>query len=176
MKPDRLVTFAVTALFVALLGWRIARREPSSPLIDKPAPDFALPVMAGEGAAEGDRLRLSDFKGQVVVLDFFASWCIPCRISVPELSAAAQELAPRGVRFIGINGEPIRRELYASLWREWGFGYPIVQDAANQSLVAYGITSYPSVFVIDRTQKVRFAYNGAPSKALLLRKISSILE
>jgi peroxiredoxin len=169
----------LVALFVvAFLGFGLlfSQRRGNSPLLGQLAPDFALPVAAGEGASEGDQLRLSDLKGQVVVLDFFASWCWPCRQSVPELSAVAKQLAGRGVHFIGINGEAIQPAMYQALFQQWGFGYPIVQDAANQAHQAYGITGFPSVFVIDRTQKVRFAYDGAPSKALLLREISSILE
>jgi thiol-disulfide isomerase/thioredoxin len=165
-----------TVLIGVLFGWLMLQRFADSGLKGKPAPDFTLQVMAGEGADEGDRLRLSDLKGQVVVLDFFASWCGPCRMSTPELSALARKYEGKGVRFVGVNGEALPAQAYRALERAWGFRYPLVSDSQNAAHIAYGVQAFPSMFVIDRTQVVRYAVAGVPTRARLEREISSLLD
>lgn len=153
-----------------------AQRSRESPLIDAPAPDFSLFVAAGEGAAEGDRVRLSDLRGQVVVLDFWASWCAPCRVSVPEMSELSRALADKGVRVLGINAEHLPDSAYGTLWKQWGFAYPVLRDPDGQVHQDYGVEVFPSVFIIDRKQRVRFAHIGAPSRAELEQEIASLLK
>jgi thiol-disulfide isomerase/thioredoxin len=176
VNPKWRDSLGMILIAVALLGYLFVRRSRESPLINAPAPDFALYLAAGEGAQEGDRLRLSDLRGEVVVLDFWASWCAPCRASVPEMSALARAMADRGVRVIGINAEHLPDSALVSLWKQWGFGYPVLRDANGQVHQDYGVEVYPSVFVLDRQQRVRFAHVGAPSKAELEEEIASLLQ
>ncbi len=168
---------ALTLLvFGGLLVWMFSGRFAHSPLMDEPAPDFVLPVVLGEGASEGDRLRLSDLKGQVVVLDFWASWCGPCREIVPDLSALAEKFADRDVRFIGINSEAIAPPTYEAIGAAWGFKYPILKDGQARAHLAYKINAFPSLFVLDRQGIVRYAVAGVPTRARIEREITSLLE
>ncbi len=139
------------------------------------APDFTLPVVMGEGAGK-DRLRLSDLHGQVVVLDFWASWCGPCRASVPMLSSLQRELGGKGLRIVGVNGEQGEPSAYAFLERSWGFSYPSVQDPAHAAQAAYDVQGYPTVVVIDRTGTVDKVYPGAPTEAGLRARIENLLD
>jgi thiol-disulfide isomerase/thioredoxin len=171
------VESAVTVLIAAaLFAWMFVRENRESPLIDAPAPDFRLPVAAGEGAQEGDWVRLSDLKGSVVVLDFWASWCAPCRAGVPEMSALARRLAPRGVHVLGINAEHLADGAYQALYRHWGFAYPVLRDPTGEAHSHYDIDVFPTLIVIDQRQKVRFAHAGAPAAGQLEQEIISLLE
>ncbi len=146
-----------------------------SPLEGELAPDFTLPIVMGEHP-DGERLRLSDLQGSVVVLDFWASWCGPCRRSVPMLTRVQKKYPIEKVRFIGINSESLDPRLFPLLERNWGFGYTTVHDVASEAQVAYGVNAFPTIMVVDPTGRVRTVYAGTPSEALLVSKIDSLLE
>ncbi|HEX2678727.1 MAG TPA: TlpA disulfide reductase family protein, partial [Polyangiales bacterium] len=155
MSKDRLIlAFVAFALIVGLFF----RVRLSSDLVGKPAPDFTLPIAYQPDVAPDAtpaRMRLADLRGQVVLLDFWASWCTPCRVSIPELSEVAKKYRSRGVEVLGINSEPIepaRVQLAAQAWR---FGYPALADGALEAAAAYQVSAYPTIFVIDRTGIVR---------------------
>jgi cytochrome c biogenesis protein CcmG/thiol:disulfide interchange protein DsbE len=126
---------------------------PGSQLLHKPAPDFALPVVAN--GDPGARLRLSDLAGQVVVLDFWASWCEPCAVQAPILERFARSHAGEVV-VVGINldDEPGTVQQYA---RQKSLSYPIVSDDDGEARSAYGANNLPSLVVVDaRGNVVRY--------------------
>ncbi len=175
MTRRRLVLGAIAGS--VLLAWGLALFRPmlsGSPLLGQPAPDFTLPVAMGEGAKNADRVRLSDLRGQVVVLDFWASWCGPCRASVPVLSRVAEHYAGRGAQVFGINSEPIGPGLFAFLETSWGFRYPTLADGAVEAASAYGVHAYPTLVIIDPAGIVRFVHQGAKSESALRSEIDSI--
>ena len=178
-QPSRRRVVLVTVTALALVAWLAALLRPllaGSPLVGGPAPDFTLPITMGEGAQTKDRLRLSDLRGEVVVLYFCASWCGPCRESVPTLSRVAKHYQGRGARVLGINSEALGPGLLALLERSWGFAYASLSDGALEAAAAYDVHAYPTLFVIDRDGIVRFVHHGSESEPELRSEIDSLIK
>ncbi|MBI5444660.1 MAG: TlpA family protein disulfide reductase [Deltaproteobacteria bacterium] len=128
-----------------------SRKQPTAAPIA--APDFTLTSI------DGGTIRLSDYRGKVVLLDFWATWCPPCRAAIPHVVELQQALGPQGFAVIGMNLDENGEELVAFLQRN-PVNYPIVRtdDAAKS---AYGgVNAIPHVFLIDRKGMIREQYTG----------------
>ena len=121
-----------------------ARIEPEAPY---PAPAFALPTLAG------DTLRLADLEGQVVVLNFWATWCAPCRAEIPDLNHLHTELAPEGLTVVGVALEE-SREVVAPFAASFGIAYPVALDDGALAADLGGVWGLPTTFVLDRQGRV----------------------
>jgi cytochrome c biogenesis protein CcmG/thiol:disulfide interchange protein DsbE len=143
------------------------------------APDFTLPVLRhGDlpaADAPRDAVALSAYRGTVVVLNFWASWCIPCREEHPVLIAVAREYAGRGVQFLGTsyNDAPSN----ATRWIETmgGQPYPALLDAGSRTAIDYGLYGVPETFFIGRDGRVAYKHVGPVTAELLRQKIDSLL-
>ncbi|MBM4194465.1 MAG: redoxin domain-containing protein [Gemmatimonadetes bacterium] len=166
---------------ILLLAWGLTRdpREIVSPLPGRPAPDFALTVFApGEPPLArplGDTLALARLRGSVVVLNFWASWCLACRDEHRDLSAAAMAYAGQPVQFVGVLYNDI--ESAGSDWiREMGGQvYPSVTDPGARTAIAFGLYGVPETFVIDQSGRVAYKHTGPIPEALIRRKVDSLL-
>ncbi len=163
MKADP--KFVIPFVLVALLGlattvrWERVGCGPSGD--EGPAPEFVEVVRAGEG--RGDRVALSRLRGRVVVLDFWAHWCGPCRESTPILNQIRANLADEPVSFFGVNVEeelaPRRVVLeHARL----GAAFPTFHDQDKSMVTAYEANRLPTLVVIDREGIIRFKDSGVP--------------
>ena len=173
------VTVAIPVIGLLAYGLTQDPKEIPSPLPGKPAPDFALSVFSPGKAATalpvGDTVRLSQYRGQVVVLNFWASWCLECRVEHQTLSAVASAYAPRGAHFFGV--------LYADLpanglrWIEemGGQVYPALADPHTRTSIDYGLYGVPETFFIARDGRVAVKYVGPISAARLTRTLDSLL-
>lgn len=111
--------------------------------LDEPAPDFELELF------DGGTVRLSDLKGKVVVLNFWASWCPPCRKEMPAFERTWQEYRDRGVVFVGVAVQDDEADSRAFA-QEAGVTYPIGMDWNGRIFQSYRPTSMPTTFLIDR--------------------------
>ena len=109
----------------------------------RPAPDFVLTSF------DGQRIQLSDYRGRIVVLNFWATWCPPCRVEAPVLQRAAERLESVGVTLLGIDVWDDEAAAIEFL-NELGVTYPNAEDATRLIPVEYGVTGLPETFVIDR--------------------------
>jgi cytochrome c biogenesis protein CcmG, thiol:disulfide interchange protein DsbE len=166
VKASTWTSVLVFAMFVGLMYLRLSDQGPWA---GKPAPGFALPVVSGEG--QGDRVRLSDLKGQLVVLDFWASWCEPCRQSIPILNQVAEELAKEGVHVYGINSEAFAANVVDRVAQRWGIKYPVLHDATAEVMQVYDVSALPTLYLIDREGVVRKSHAGAPSAQRLIEEV-----
>jgi thiol-disulfide isomerase/thioredoxin len=129
-KPRRWIHWLVTAMvFVAAYAWMT--RGNASPLMGEPAPDLTLAVAAGAEPGGPTKVTLSDMGGQVVVLDFWASWCGACRRATPILNDLNQEFAEQGVAFYAVNVEPIDRQRLQAAHAAFGTQFPTLHDRAG---------------------------------------------
>jgi DsbE subfamily thiol:disulfide oxidoreductase len=160
------------------LGWAYATRPQSgaaapavaSTRVGAPAPEIALPMLSGETRT------LADLRGQVVILNFWATWCGPCRAEMPALAEIQTQYASRGVIVIGVN----QREDAGSIRRyldSIGVDFPIALDPTGESNRQYRVLGLPTTYLIDRQGLIRDAVFGGPmARALIESKLAPLLE
>ncbi len=142
---------AVVALLFALLTWHLLTKEEARSLAgaaaagESPqAPDFELPLLDGNGT-----LRLSSLEGKAVVINFWASWCEPCKEEAPRLEAAWQQWRDRGVVVIGVDAQDFRSDARRFVKR-YGVTYPIVHDGRGATLGRFGVTGFPETWFVGK--------------------------
>src|SRR5690606_474808 len=165
-----LIALLVTAPLVAVFlhGMRSDPRFVPPAIPGQPAPDFALvrmPMNADE--TQSDTVRLSDFRGKVVVLNFWASWCGPCRIEHPELVATARAYRDRDVVVLGILYNDQQNAARAWLREMGGEEYPTLLDPGTRTAIDYGLTGVPETVIVDRNGTVAFKRIGIVDREML---------
>jgi peroxiredoxin len=127
-----------------------------SPLVGKPAPEFELALL------DGKRFRLSEARGRVIVLDFWATWCGPCIQAMPQVDAAVRDFADQGVQLIAVNLEETPKQITAMLERH-KLEMTVALDRDGAVGGKYGATAIPQTVIIDRDGKVaRLFVGGGP--------------
>ena len=140
-----------------------------SPLLGQPAPSIALPYLE-----RGGQLSLSDLRGDVVVLNFWASWCTACREEHDDLILAAQRFGGQGVTFLGIVYQD-RPESAIGMLDEMGRGYDNLVDPGSRAAIDFGVFGVPETFFIDRDGTVVAKVVGRSDLPLLTETIETIL-
>ncbi|WP_246232700.1 TlpA disulfide reductase family protein [Nakamurella aerolata] len=131
-----------------------------------PAGDrLPLPEIAGPSVLEPNKtISVADFPGKVVVLNFWASWCSPCRGEAKALEVASALMKDRGAQFIGINVAERNSDSGADFMRSFGVTYPSISDPGQRVMLAirnYPATALPSTIVLDRSHRVAHIWLGA---------------
>jgi cytochrome c biogenesis protein CcmG, thiol:disulfide interchange protein DsbE len=170
--PAVLVLLASALFGFLVLPYLSSGAAPKSPLVGQAAPDFSLPVFHGGGEA-ASRIKLSALRGNVVVLDFWASWCRPCAVQANILS----EMVPRqaeNVVFVGVNtaDNPERAREFAARQK---LPYAAVLDTDGVAEV-YGANSLPTLVVIDPSGRVVSAASRVMSESEVERAIAQAAE
>ncbi len=144
---------------IVVFGLALSRRNETQPT-SGPAPDFSLTTFNGE------QFRLSDQRGKVVVINFWASWCIPCRTEAPALQATWEHYKEKGVLFVGVDYADTDDNALAFI-KEFGITYPNGPDIGIKIFTAYRVQGVPETFVIDQHGNVaQFLYAGVNEKQL----------
>jgi cytochrome c biogenesis protein CcmG/thiol:disulfide interchange protein DsbE len=185
MTQRKIIGFAVAvpvALIVALLIWADVQNEgnPGGFAVNttlgeqdvsaQPGADFELTKLDGDGT-----LRLSDLRGKVVLVDFWSSWCPPCRQESPGLEAAYQDFRDEGVEFVGVAIWDVDSE--TRKFRDaFGLQYPIVVDSKGSAAVEWGVVGLPEKFFVDREGRVVKKYSGPMTRDRLGLELRKILD
>ena len=157
---------ALAILAAMMLGSSFARATESG----EPAPAFTLPT------AKGDAVALDKLRGKVVYVDFWASWCGPCRRSFPWMTEMQQKYGPRGFTVVAINVDKKRADAERFLAQNPA-GFTVVYDEAGATPSAYAVKGMPSSYLVDVRGNVTFVERGFldEHKAELEQRIAALV-
>lgn len=143
----------LAALLLILLALPLGAAELKA-LPAKPAPALNLPAL------DGGRLGLEQLRGKVVLVNFWAVWCPPCRKEMPSMARLADKMAGRPFALVGVNVGESPEDIRAFL-KQVPVNFPIVLDAEGQSLKAWQVFAFPTSYVLDRKGRLRLGLFGS---------------
>jgi peroxiredoxin len=151
LDPSRRQALALGAAGAALaLGLPAAQANIA---LATPAPDFTLKSL------DGPNLRLQEQRGKVVLLNFWATWCGPCREEMPQLNKLYEKYRPSGFTLLGVNVDEDSRNA-AGIAGQMGVKFPVLLDGDKRVAKLYDLSAMPSTVLIDRDGRVRFLHRG----------------
>ncbi len=174
----RALTFAALLFlvlgFVGLLGLGLMDRSPvtgrsGATRVGKPAPDFVLPLFSG------GEFKLSAYRGQPLVINFWASWCPPCVEEAPALERVWQSYRDQGIVVLGVNMQDAEGDARAFL-AQFNITYPNGPDTTGSVTVDYGVIGLPVTFFVDRQGVVQRRWVGAISESQLTTWAEALLS
>ena len=140
---------ALLAIFTLALGLSTSYAGTA----DAPAPDFTL------ASNQGKNIKLSELSGQVVMINFWASWCGPCRQEMPLLDAMYKKYSPLGFTILGVNVEEDSKP-GKKLIRDLKVTFPILYDTSNKVSKMYNVLAMPTTVIVDRNGRIRYIHQG----------------
>ena len=149
------LALACLAGLLALLIWKLAH-QPHAP--KGTAPNFTLPRLDSTGD-----LRLASLRGKAVVLNFWASWCVPCKGEAALFETAWRRWRDRGVVVVGVDSQDFSGDA-RRFARHFRITYPLVHDGPGKTKDSYGVTGFPETFFVDRRGRLVGHIPGALAK------------
>jgi cytochrome c biogenesis protein CcmG/thiol:disulfide interchange protein DsbE len=178
--------FAIPILALLAFGTTRDPKKIDSPLPGHAAPGFKLavfsyptdapPAMKAAGFAMKDSVQLDSLKGKVVVLNFWASWCLACRDEHAQLSAAAMALRGEDVRFYGVLYQDVPQNGRDWIQEMGGQSYEGLYDPKTRTAIDYGLYGVPETFFIGRDGRVRYKHVGPVSMKTVLDTVRVMLQ
>ncbi len=133
------------------------------------APDFTLPT------SDGKNLKLSDLKGKVVIIDFWATWCGPCRRGIPDLIDLKKKYGSKGFEIVGVSLDTDTKNEVVPFIKDQGMNYPVVYGNSIVAQAYGGVRAIPTSFVIDKQGKIVASYEGLMPKSTYENHIKKLL-
>ena len=171
------ITAVATVLsLMGLLAWTVVDEDSGMGLVaavergeTPPAPPLELPVLDGR-----ETISLASYRGKAVVLNFWASWCEPCKKEAPMLQEAWERHRHRGLVVLGVDAQDFKKDARRFVAR-YGLTYPIVHDGRGSTLGRYGLTGFPETWWIDRRGRLVAYSRGEFTQEELDRNIERAL-
>lgn len=169
------ITLRNAVAFTALIAAVYLSAVPQGPHTDdlsnspRPAADFSLPDLSGRP------VRLSEYKGQVVLVDFWATWCLPCLEELPELKALYGEHKDGGFVIVGISMDEAGQEALARFVREYQVPYPILHAGLDE-VEGFPVRGLPTAYLVDRRGFIIKKYFGFKDPEELERDVAAALK
>jgi thiol-disulfide isomerase/thioredoxin len=170
-NPFALVVVALVAAAMLYFGFHMARRS-APPAITKsgPAPDFTLQSL------DGNSMRLSDFRGKAVLLNFWATWCGPCKIEMPWFIELQKQYQAQGLQIVGVAMDDSSKEDIAKFAQEMGVNYPVLIGKEAVGDAYGGVPALPESFFIGRDGKIVDKIIGLKGKSEIEDSIKKALN
>jgi cytochrome c biogenesis protein CcmG/thiol:disulfide interchange protein DsbE len=176
LSPLPLAAGLAVVAVVALLAYGVVSNEPSRSLDQKiaagqrpAAPAFELPRLEG-----GSQRSLADFRGKVVLMNVWASWCGPCRQESPLLQRWHERMVRGGGTVLGVDTLDVKGDALGFI-RKFNLTYPQLHDRDGDAIRKFGVIAYPESFVIDRTGKVAATQRGPVDDAFMRKHVAPLL-
>jgi cytochrome c biogenesis protein CcmG, thiol:disulfide interchange protein DsbE len=170
----QIAAIGLVAGLLVLLIWKVAGgseseveglRSGKTP----PAPGFDLPRLSGDG-----KVSLDSYRGKAVVVNFWASWCQPCKAEAPLPEQAWRKYRGRGLVVVGVNSQDLSSDA-RRFAKQVGWTYPLVRDGAGDILGPYAVAAFPETFFVDRAGKLIARIDGEVSEDELRSNIERAL-
>jgi cytochrome c biogenesis protein CcmG, thiol:disulfide interchange protein DsbE len=174
MGARTFIVFMVVLAVLGLLGYGLLSKNEQALAVGDPAPDKELGTLDGTGTA-----RIADYRGEWVLVNFWASWCEPCRDEAPALERfqkSRQVAGNRGFTVLGINLDDTTEDARAFV-SEYGLTYPQLRDGDGRDRKdAYGMTGFPENFLINPDGKLALIRRGPVDDAFLRAQVKPLLQ
>jgi cytochrome c-type biogenesis protein len=173
-NPLALVVVAVVVAVMLYFGFHMARRsDTDAPSVlgkSTPAPDFTLESL------DGKNMKLSDFRGKAVLLNFWATWCGPCKIETPWLVELQQQYSDQGLQIVGVEAGNDDKADIAKFVKDMGLNYPVLIGKEEVTDAYGGVPALPESFFIGRDGKITGKIMGIDSKSVIEDEIKKALN
>jgi cytochrome c biogenesis protein CcmG/thiol:disulfide interchange protein DsbE len=178
LSPGSIVAALAVVVLLGLLTYGVIAKSPDHSIEAAlaagerpPAPTMELERLGSEGTGS-----LADYRGKkVVVLNYWASWCEPCREEAPALQAFHEQIRTRGGTVLGVDVKDVTPDALAFA-EEFGLDYPMLRDPDGSSQREYGIEAYPETVVVDRDGRIAALQRGPVDRAWLDEHVLPLLE
>ena len=134
-----------------------------------PAPDFSLKTL------DGQTVSLHDYQGKAVMVNFWATWCPPCRSEMPDMQNLYSELKGKGVEILAVNVQEARPPIEKFV-TQFGLTFPILLDVSGDVVQQYGVQALPTSYFIDREGRISAFNFGALNGSAIRKKLEAVLE
>ena len=171
-NPLALVVVALMVALMLYVGFHMARRTGSAPRLAKStiAPDFSLESL------DGKNVRLSDLRGKAVLLNFWATWCAPCKIEMPWFVELQNQYGREGLQVVGVAMDDASKEDIAKFAKDMGVNYPILIGKESVGDQYGGIPALPETFFIGRDGKMVDKIIGLKGKGEIEESVKKSLN